>query len=530
MNVRARGARLALACFPAALFVALFYLYPLLRIGQISFTPGDLSQGQTPLTVLADPAVGRVLLFSLGQAALSTVLTLAIGLPAAYVFARFDFPGRAFWRALAVAPFVLPTVVTATAFTALLGPNGWLGLDLTGTLGAILIAHVFYNTGVVVRIVGAFIAALDPQIDEAAGVDGAGRWRTFVSMTLPLALPAVAAAAALVFLFCFASFGVVLLLGGVRFATVEVEIYRQTADLLRLDVATSLALLQLLVTLIAGLVSARLQQSATADTGAGTPRRAPRGTGDIALVTSVVLVLAVGVLLPLFALALRSINPDDVFGFYTALGRNTRNSAFFFPAWVAIGNSLGYALLTTLACVMLGLPLAFAMARDGRIGRAADALLLLPIGTSALTLGLGFFTALGPLRTSPWLLPLAHTVIALPFFVRAIAPALRALDPQLREAASTEGASRWRIARAIELPLIGPSLGAAAMYAFSLSLGEFGASLLISRPEFPTLTVAIFRFLGQPGALNYGQAMALSTLLMLIMLLAARAIDRLDRI
>jgi thiamine transport system permease protein len=240
--------------------------------------------------------------------------------------------------------------------------------------------------------------------------------------------------------------------------------------------------------------------------------------------------LAIGVLLPLLTLAARSINPDDAFGFYAALGRNTRDSAFFFPAWVAIGNSLWYALLTTVSCVLLGLPLAFAMVRDERIGRAASALLLLPIGTSALTLGLGFFIALGPLRTSPWLLPLAHTVIALPFFVRAIAPALRALDPQLREAAATEGASRWRIARAIELPLIAPSLGAASLYAFGLSLGEFGASLLISRPEYPTLTVAIFRFLGQPGALNYGQAMAMSALLMLMMLIVARALDRFDRI
>jgi len=129
------------------------------------------------------------------------------------------------------------------------------------------------------------------------------------------------------------------------------------------------------------------------------------------------------------------------------------------------------------------------------------------------------------LRASPVLLPIAHTMIALPFFVRTLLPALRALDPLLREAAAVDGASKLRILTSVDLPLLAPTLAAAAVFAFSISLGEFGASLLLSRPDTPTVTVAIYRFLGQPGMLNYGQSMAMSTLLMLLTMVGAMTIE-----
>ena len=119
-------------------------------------------------------------------------------------------------------------------------------------------------------------------------------------------------------------------------------------------------------------------------------------------------------------------------------------------------------------------------------------------------------------------------MIALPFFVRTLLPALRTLDPTLREAASVEGASSSRIFFFVDVPLLAPTLAAAAVFAFSISLGEFGASLLLSRPEFPTVPVAIFRYLGQPGALNYGQAMAMSTILMLMTMAGALLIEQLS--
>ena len=229
------------------LFLALFFFYPLFEIFSLSLAPEgklDLSPFRTLFT---DPYYARLLAFTTGQALLSTLLTLLAGMPAAYVFARYDFRGKSLLRALTTIPFVLPTMVVAAAFTALLGPQGhlnrWLmailGLDappihLQQTLALVLIVHVFYNAAIIVRLVGGFWANLDPRIEEAARVLGAGRWRTFREVTLPLLLPSVVAASLLVFLFCFTSFGVILVLGGPQLATIEVEIYYQAVPFFNL--------------------------------------------------------------------------------------------------------------------------------------------------------------------------------------------------------------------------------------------------------------------------------------------------------
>jgi thiamine transport system permease protein len=146
------------------------------------------------------------------------------------------------------------------------------------------------------------------------------------------------------------------------------------------------------------------------------------------------------------------------------------------------------------------------------------------------TLGLRFIVALNrpplDLRASPVLIPLAHTLVAFPFVVRSLAPALRSIQPRLRQAAAMLGASPGQVLRFIDLPLVGRALLVAATFAFTISLGEFGATALIARPEFPTIPLVIYRFLSQPGALNYGQALALSTILMVVTAAGMLAIER----
>ncbi|MEI2642227.1 MAG: ABC transporter permease subunit [Candidatus Nanopelagicales bacterium] len=184
--------------------------------------------------------------FTILQAALSTLATVVVALPAAVVIARFRFPGRAALRALVLVPFVMPTVVVAAAFLALIGPNGLLGVDLSGSLTGLVAAHMFLNLAVVVRVVGAALAGLDPRLEDAARVLGCSPWQVFRRVTWPLILPSLKAAATIVFLFCFTSFGVVQVLGAGQLRTVEVEIYRRTTYLLDLPAAAALSLLQLL--------------------------------------------------------------------------------------------------------------------------------------------------------------------------------------------------------------------------------------------------------------------------------------------
>ncbi|MCX7792382.1 MAG: iron ABC transporter permease [Chloroflexaceae bacterium] len=558
-----RAGRTAVLFLPV-LFLALFFFYPLFAIARLSFADGLTGL----IATLGARYYWRVLAFTTGQAALSTALTLAVGLPGAYVFARYEFPGKTLLRAVAGVPFVMPTVVVAVALGALLGPRGLINQGLQAAFGlatppirlsglqAVLLAHIFYNYTVVLRLVGGFWANLDPRLEEAAAVLGASRLRVLLRVTLPLLAPALGAAALLIFIFTFTSFGVMVILGGPRLATLEVEIYRQTAQLLRLDVAATLALIQLACTLGLSFAYTRLAARATTPLELQ-PRsytaRPPRTPRERLLVGATMLLITLLLGAPLAALALRSVlapgpgAPRFTLAAYLALDQNLTGSAFFVPPTTAIANSLRIAATTTLLALSIGVPAAYLLARrpaspgaPSSRGRRAtttgvallDALFMLPLGTSAVTLGLGYLVALsvpglGGLRTSPWLIPVLHTLVALPFVIRALAPVLRARSPRQREAAALLGASPAQAWLRVELPQIAPALAIGAVFAFTVSLGEFGATLLLARPEAPTLPVMIFRFLGQPGALNYGQALALATILMLVTALGFLLLERL---
>ncbi|MBN2146503.1 MAG: iron ABC transporter permease [Anaerolineales bacterium] len=543
-------------------FLALFYFYPLGSIFQVSFGRGETGWMGALLDTLASRSTYQVLSFTIWQAVLSTLLTLAIGLPGAYLFARFNFPGKSLLQALTTIPFVMPTLVVAAAFNSLLGPRGWLNLGLmqlfsltepplvlTNSLAAILLAHVFYNTTIVLRMVGDFWSHIDPRLVQAAQVLGANRWRTFWQVTVPLLLPAISAAALLVFIFDFSSFGVILLLGGPRFATLEVEIYTQTISLFNLPVAASLAVIQLACTL--GLtiaytwLSNRISRPLSLRPKTYTKERLASWRARLFAGGILVLLLTLFIL-PLASLALRSVTHLEsnrldsqpiqrglTLDFYRELSINRRQSMFYAPPTAAMGLSLGYASATVLLSLLLGLPAAWSLASAAQnpFNRLMDPLLMMPLGTSAVTLGLGFIVALDQppldLRNSWALIPLAHTLVAFPFVVRSLTPALRSIRPQLHHAAATLGASPGAVFRTIDLPLVGRSLLVAAVFAFTISLGEFGATSLIARPEYPTVPVAIYRFISQPGAMNYGQALALSTLLMLITSIGILLIERL---
>lgn len=522
---------------PPLVFLGAFFFYPLAAVVVRGFAP----EGQLDLTPVAslwrEPYFGRALWFTTWQAAASTAATLALGMPAAFVFARYRFPGKSLLRALTTIPFVMPAMVVATAFTALLGPRGlvnaqlmdWLDLSrppirLQQTIWLILLAHAFYNTTVIVRIVGGLWANLDPRLSEAARVLGGGRARVFREVTLPLLLPAVAAAALLVFIFCFTSFGVILVLGGPRFATLEVEIYRQAVTLFRLPEAAALSLAQMALTFVVMAFYTRAQARAALPLNlkpAATTAVPPTSPARAALVIATVAGLLIFLVAPLAALAARSLAAGDPLRYYGELFINRTDSIFFVSPGLAIRNSLIFAALTTGLALLLGTLTASMLARErGWFSRLLDPVVLLPLGTSAVTLGFGYLLALGRpplnLRASPVLIPIAHTLVAFPFVVRTLLPVLRGLNPDWREAAAVLGASPWQVWREVELPIVGRALLVAAIFAFTVSMGEFGATLLIARPEYPTMPLVIFRLLGQPGALNYGQALAMSTLLMLV--------------
>ncbi|MBN1991193.1 MAG: iron ABC transporter permease [Anaerolineae bacterium] len=542
---------LAALALPPLLFLLLFYFYPLAAIFKLSFAPA----GQLDLSALGKLVTttyyAKTLWFTVWQAALSTALTLGAALPAAYVFARYRFPGKSLLQALTTIPFVLPTLVAANAFTALFGPRGllnqglmaWFGLDappihLQHTLWIILLAHVFYNYAIVLRLVSGFWANLNPNLSEAGQMLGLSPWRAFRQITVPLLAPAITAAALLVFIFCFTSFGVILILGGPRFATLEVEIYRQAVYLFNLPVAAALSLIQIVFIFILMTTYTRLQARASRPLDLQSRQagqRRPQNRRERLLVGGNVGLMVILLGSPLLALALRSLTIDGQlsFTYYQALITNPAQNRdlFFVPPGEAITNSLAFAAGTVILAALLGLLIALALSR-GRAARTAnlDAVFMLPLATSAVTLGFGYIITMNKpplnLRASPLLIVLAHTLVALPFVVRSLLPALRSIQPALREAAAVLGASPLRVWRQVDLPIAGRALLVGAVFAFTISMGEFGATVFIARPDTPTMPTAIFRFFSQPGPLNYGQALAMSALLMLVCVVGFVAIER----
>ena len=536
MAVR-RGWRWALLALPLAFF-GVFFVWPVVAIVSRGLDTPDGWDLSPIVDVVTDPVIRRVAWFTLWQAVVSTVATLVIGLPGAALFARYSFRGkRVIWAALVV-PFVLPTVVVGIAFLGVIGPSGSLGVDLSGTIWAVLIAHVFFNYAVVVRTVGGFWAGLDPSLGEAAKVLGASPWRAFRQVTWPLLRPSVAAAASIVFLFTFTSFGVVLILGGVANRTLEVEIYDQTARFLRLDVAAGLAVVQLVFVVVTLAWFARTQQRravALRRVSAAETARPVAGWRARTFLVANLAVMAVLLAVPLLTLVAKSLEtPGGGWGldFYRALGTNPRGSTAFVAPVEAIANSLSVALAATVLAVALGGLAAWAIVAGGGGGgwQWVDAALMIPLGTSAVTVGFGFLLAFGrsplDLRDSLWLIPIAHAIVAMPFVIRLLVPALRALDPRLREAAAVLGAAPRQVWREVDLPVVSRALAAAAGFAFAVSLGEFGATVFLAQVDRPTLPVAIYRFLGRPGAFEFGQAMALSTILMFVTVVVVLAIDR----
>lgn len=541
------------------LFLLLFYIYPLSAILRVSLTPNSGQELDILGQLIRRPYLRGVVWFTIWQALLSTGVTLALAIPGAYIFTVYTFRGRRTVLALSALPFVLPTVVVATAFMALLGPDGPVNgvlmrlfhlsappVQVRQTIWIILLAHVFYNYSVALRLITAYWQNLGPQLSQAAYMLGATPWRAFRRVTWPLLRPAILAAGALVFMFNFTSFGVIVILGGPRFATLEVEIYRQAINLFNLPLATTLALLQILFTLGLMIAYSRTQAQLARPRQiirAAAVQQPVRGWRAQVMVGANLSLLALLLGAPLLALALQSVQGEDGWTgqFYRQLFINRSQSLFFVPPARAIANSVGFALATVALATTLGLLAAALLTGPDRYSGGSapvqrrllgwlDPLFMLPLATSAVTLGLGYILALGKpplnLRQSWLLLPIAHTLVALPFVLRAVLPAMRRINPSLREVAATLGAPPARIWQAVDWPLVRRATLVGAVFAFTISLGEFGATVFIVRPETPTLPVAIFRFLSQPGTLNFGQALAMSSILLLVCALGFGLIER----
>lgn len=514
-----------LALLPT-LAVTAFVLWPLVNILSRALSWEVISR------MAGNPSIHQVLWFSTWQAFASTLITLVVAFPATYVLARYQFVGKRLLLALVTVPFVLPTVVVGAAFLALLP------YSLHRSIWAILIAHTYFNIAVVVRVVGRRWEQISPLINDAASTLGASPIRIFRTVTLPTLGTTVRSAAAVVFLLCFTSYGIIRVLGGPARATLEVEIYTRAIPLGDLPGAAALSLFQLVVVGSAMWWWIRSSRASTPLVRIQMDAIVPRTFRQRFIVYGISGATAIVVAAPLLTVFVRSISTGTgvsldawrlIFGNHVT-GIGTR------PPLAAFWTSLQFAIATAFMAGVIGLAAAASIAYGSRRFDQLETLVMVPLATSAVTLGLGllitFDSGITDLRSRWIMVPIAHSLVALPVVVRTMLPVMRSVPQGVRDAAATLGAIPWRMWMTIDRPLIARAWATSLAFAGAISLGEFGASSFLTRRTSATLPTEIARLLARPGDLVQTQAYVLASLLIVFVAIALIAVDgfRSDRV
>ncbi len=533
----------SLALLPLA-FLAVLLAAPVLRLLAEGFGAGDLAGGAVPgeplrwLALWQDDYLRWRVVWSFLQATITCVLALLLGLPVAWVLARREFAGRSLVLRLLMLPFVVPTLVAALGVLALWGPRGWLGaplaeagLSLEETPWLLLYGNLFFNLCLVVRAgVDALEQVSAPRV-AAARTLGATPWRAFWRVEWPAIAPWLASALCLVFLYCFSGFGLALILGGQRYATVEVEIYTLVAYELALGPAGVLAVWMLGLTGAVALGYAWLEKRLAAP-GRVTPiaRTQPRGVAQWLAVWAAVAVLLLVCAAPLIAILGQAAR---------ALWQGQGGAVLGEPETLAaLWNTLRFTAMALLLATGLGLSHALAVrafdsagaARGSNVTDSAWALgwraaAYLPFVVSPVTVAFGLLLLYPSWTASLALLIGAYALLAYPFVAKSLMVALDTLPASYAQAAATLGARPWRVLWRVTLPLVGKALRRGMAFAAATALGEFAVTLFLSRPEWTTLTTLIYQRLGRPGGANLDAALVLACVLMALALLAFTLIE-----
>lgn len=515
-------------------FFGVLFFWPLGKILSMGF-------GGNWLHAILTEKIASILWFTLWQAAVSAGISLVFGIPGAYVLYHRSFRGQKFLRAFITVPFMLPTIVVAIGFTA------YRHLPLISTLlvghsgiPIILCANVFMNYSLAVRIIGGVWASLDPELEDAATLDGAGRVRTFLSVTLPELANAIASATALIFLYCAANFGLVLVLGESSVKTIETEIYISSTQYLDLSKAAGLVLLQTLLTIFAFFIAQSLSKGSLNLFGASSPeRRRPLDRRDFPASTITMGFILLVIVLPLITVIWHAFRVENTFGFlnFTNLGGFGARNALNISVGHATLNTVRNAAVTTFLSIAVGVTVAYLLSRPKTrlttLQRSLDVVFQLPVGISSVVLGLGYLVCFGdgifPLRSSWLVAPIAQSLLSIPLVIRLVHPALASIDNRLRETASTESANARQIWWHIEVPIIRNVLLMATGYAAVISIGEFGAANFLAYGDQGTLPTVLYQLISRPGAQNYGMAMAASSLLIAVSLFIIYGFSAFDR-
>ncbi|HGG9329557.1 TPA: ABC transporter permease [Neisseria meningitidis] len=480
----------AFALLPSA-FLAVMVVAPLWAVAAYD--------GLAWRAVLSDAYMLKRLAWTVFQAAATCVLVLPLGVPVAWVLARLAFPGRALVLRLLMLPFVMPTLVAGVGVLALFGADGLLWRGRQDTPYLLLYGNVFFNLPVLVRAAYQGFVQVPAARLQTARTLGAGAWRRFLDIEMPVLRPWLAGGVCLVFLYCFSGFGLALLLGGSRYATVEVEIYQLVMFELDMAVASVLVWLVLGVTAAAGLLYAWFGRRAVSDKAVSPVMPSPpQSVGEYVLLAFAAAVLSVCCLFPLLAIVVKAWSAGESW-------RVLMES----ETWQAVWNTLRFSAAAVYAAAVLGVVYAAAARRSAWM----RGLMFLPFMVSPVCVSAGVLLLYPQWTASLPLLLAMYALLAYPFVAKDVLSAWDALPPDYGRAAAGLGANGFQTACRITFPLLKPALRRGLTLAAATCVGEFAATLFLSRPEWQTLTTLIYAYLGRAGEDNYARAMVLTLLL-----------------
>lgn len=499
------------AAFVVVSWLAVFLVWPMVNIVSGHLRLSDASR------VLARQSTWELVWFSTWQSALSVVVTFVVAAPVTWLVGRHQFRGRRWLRAITTVGFLLPSVVVATAFLAVLPRS------LHYSVFAVIMAHAYFNAAVVVRVVGARAELLDVQLAGAARTLGASPFVVMRTVTWPHIRGAIASATGVVFLYCFTSFAVIRVLGGPGRNTLESDIALRAFGIGDISGATVLALLQLACNGVAVGAVRLLTRGDIAHVRATAPVLPPlqqrhRGLALVISTATIVLVVA-----PLLALLWRSVHVGDAISL--AAWRAVFDGTLVASVWASARTALVAGLLGVPLCI-LG-TLAVVRLRAG--ARTIDLLTVIPLAMSPVTLGLGLIITFDvgwfDWRAQWWFVAIAHTLVAFPLGMRVVAPAWRTTPAGMHHAAAVLGANGWRRLLDVDIRRMRPALVAALGLIVAVSLGEFGSASLLARTGAETMPVTISRLMLRTGDVVRAQAFAMASLLVLVCVAALVAVE-----
>ncbi|MFA1714635.1 ABC transporter permease [Peribacillus frigoritolerans] len=533
--IKNRDARLTVwLLLPVVLVLIAYVLYPSLRTFIESLQKdGTISLGNYQEFFVQESKTNLEALWnSVYISILSVLVSALIGIPLAFIFNRYDFPGRSFFSSAAILPIVLPSLVGVMAFMFLYGESGLIpnaikdlfGLDKVpfkiGGVSGILIVHAYTMYVYFYMTVSAAINKIDPSLEEAAYNLGANKFKVFWKVTFPLLTPAIVAASLLVFMISMASFSAPFLLaGGYRVLSLQIYFSKINGDM---EIAATQSVILSIVS-ISFLLFMRWYQNRKdyrmASKGIGAHRSEVKNQFMkwVMVVTGVIGVIIL--LLPHFTILLLSLVPDGTWTFQTYPSVfNVENYRLLFEdpnIFKPLRNSLLMAVIATLANLVFGVIASYVLVKRKFVGKSfVDILVMIPWALPATVIGMNLIFAFNEpsvfsfgqiLVGTFWILPLAYFIRHIPLVVRSTNAVLEQLDDSIEEAARNLGAKWFYTFRRVIFPIIMPGVLSGTLLAFIESVGEFPTSVLLYTISNRPISIEI---MNQLRMFNMGQAAA----------------------